>query len=86
LASLKPHFDVFIESSVVGLRKPDPRIYRHTCEAAGISPEEAIFLDDIGSNLKAARALGMATIKVDHPDDALRELEKRLQFQLLDSA
>jgi len=81
---LKPHFDAFVESSVVGLRKPDPQIYRHACEAIGIAPSEAIFLDDIGRNLKAARALGMATIKVDDPDDALRELESLLELPLLD--
>ena len=81
---LKPHFDAFVESSVVGLRKPDPQIYRHACEAIGIAPSEAIFLDDIGRNLKAARALGMATIKVDDPDDALRELESLLDLPLLD--
>jgi epoxide hydrolase-like predicted phosphatase len=57
-AGLKPHFDVFIESSVVGLRKPDPRIYAHVCEALAIAPREAVFLDDIGRNLKTARELG----------------------------
>ena len=81
---LKPFFDVFVESSVVGLRKPDPRIYRHTCDAIGVAPSEAIFLDDIGQNLKAARALGMTTIKVDDPDIALRELEALLGLTLLD--
>ena len=81
---LKPFFDVFVESSVVGLRKPDPRIYWHTCDAIGVAPGEAIFLDDIGRNLKAARALGMATIKVDDPDEALRELETLLGLPLLD--
>jgi len=68
----------------VGLRKPDPRIYRHTCDAIGVAPSEAVFLDDIGQNLKAARALGMTTIKVDDPDDALRELEALLDLSLLD--
>ena len=81
---LKPLFDAFVESSVVGLRKPDPRIYRHTCDAIGVEPSEAIFLDDIGQNLKAARELGMTTIKVDDPDDALRELEALLDLTLLD--
>jgi len=81
---LKPLFDAFVESSVVGLRKPDPRIYRHTCDAIGVEPSEAIFLDDIGQNLKAARELGMTTIKVDDPDDALRELEALLGLPLLD--
>jgi putative hydrolase of the HAD superfamily len=68
-------FDAFVESAVVGLRKPDPRIYALACDALGVRPPEAVFLDDIGRNLKAARELGMATIKVDAPDDALAALE-----------
>jgi epoxide hydrolase-like predicted phosphatase len=72
---LRPHFDVFIESAVVGLRKPDPRIYELTCRELDVTPPEAVFLDDIGSNLKSARALGMRTIKVDEPEAALAELE-----------
>jgi len=82
---LKPFFDVIVESSVVGLRKPDPRIYWHTCDAVGVAPSEAIFLDDIGRNLKVARELGMTTIKVEDPDDALRELESLLGLALLDA-
>lgn len=71
---LSPHFDLFIESSVVGLRKPDPRIYQHACQQLEIEPSQAVFLDDIGSNLKTARALGMTTIKVVDPNTALAEL------------
>ena len=67
-------FDVFIESAVVGLRKPDPRIYELVCERLGVHASEAVFLDDIGRNLKAARALGMTTIKVDSAPQALDEL------------
>jgi len=80
--ALRPHFDVFVESSVVGLRKPDPRIYEHACRCLGIEPRESVFLDDIGSNLKTARALGMTTIKVDTPEQALAELETVLGFPL----
>jgi putative hydrolase of the HAD superfamily len=79
---LRPHFDVFVESSVLGLRKPDPRIYEHACRLLGVEAREAVFLDDIGSNLKAARALGMTTIKVDAPEPALAELEGILGFPL----
>ncbi|MBW2313835.1 MAG: HAD family phosphatase [Deltaproteobacteria bacterium] len=79
---LRPHFDFFVESSVVGLRKPDPRIYHHACELTGVTPDEAIFLDDIGANLKPARALGMTTIKVDDPGAALAELANVLGFAL----
>jgi len=81
---LHEHFDVFVESAVVGLRKPDPRIYELTCGKLGVAPSRAAFLDDIGRNLKAARALGMSTIKVDDPDTALRELGKLLGFSLID--
>jgi putative hydrolase of the HAD superfamily len=80
--ALRPYFDVFVESSVVGLRKPDPRIYEHACRCLAIEPVEAVFLDDIGSNLKAARALGMTTIKVSGPEQALAELEALLGFAL----
>jgi len=71
---LAPYFDVFVESAVVGMRKPDPRIFEHACELLGVPPPETAFLDDIGLNLKAARELGMATIKVDDPNAALDEL------------
>ncbi len=79
---LRPLFHVFVESSVVGLRKPDPRIYRHVCAELGVEPRAAVFLDDIGRNLKTARRLGMTTIKVEDPDRALAELEAALGFAL----
>jgi epoxide hydrolase-like predicted phosphatase len=79
---LRERFDVFIESSVVGMRKPDPRIYELVCAELSVAPDAAAFLDDIGRNLKSARALGMTTIKVDDPDTALRELEEVLGFGL----
>jgi putative hydrolase of the HAD superfamily len=79
---LDPHFDVFVESAVVGLRKPDPRIYALVCEKLGVTPTRVAFLDDIGRNLKPARELGMATIKVDDPGQALRELGALLELDL----
>jgi putative hydrolase of the HAD superfamily len=81
-ADLRPHFDVFVESAVVGLRKPDPRIYPLVCERLGVPPARTVFLDDIGRNLKPARALGMTTIKVDDPEQALRELGALLGLEL----
>jgi len=75
-------FDVVIESSKVGLRKPDPRIYQIACESLGVQPEQAIFLDDFGVNLKAARELGMATVKVDETPSAIDELERLLGVAL----
>jgi putative hydrolase of the HAD superfamily len=83
-SELRPHFDHFVESSRVGLRKPDPRIYRYTCERMGVAPDEAVFLDDIGGNLKPARALGMTTVKVSDPGAALAELAALLGFALDD--
>ena len=67
---------------MVGWRKPDPRIYQLACRDLGVAPAEAVFLDDIGRNLKSARALGMTTIKVDDPDVALAELSAVLGFEL----
>lgn len=80
---LLPHFDVVIESQAVGMRKPDPRIYELACRELSVTPPETAFLDDIGLNLKSARALGMHTIKVDDPDAALRELAALVGFDLL---
>ena len=82
--ALRNFFDVFIESSVEGLRKPDPQIYELACDRLGVTPQQAAFLDDIGINLKSARALGMRTIKVEEPEAALRELENIIQQPLLD--
>ena len=73
-------FDHVIESSKAGLRKPDPRIYRLACDALGVLPENAVYLDDLGINLKPARELGMTTIKVTDPDKALAELEAAVGF------
>ncbi len=83
-APLEPHFDLVVESSAVGLHKPDPRIYNLACERLGITPPEAVFLDDIGRNLKTARELGMRTIRVTDPDLALAELEELIGFRLRD--
>lgn len=75
-------FDVVVESSQVGIRKPDPRFYELACERLDVAPEQCVFLDDLGINLKPARALGMTTIKVTDPDVALAELEQVVGFPL----
>ncbi|KAJ1819093.1 hypothetical protein IWW57_004564 [Coemansia sp. S610] len=62
---LKPLFDVFVESAVEGLRKPDPRFYLKACERLRVGPSEALFLDDIPVNLRAAKALGMEAVRVE---------------------
>jgi putative hydrolase of the HAD superfamily len=82
LAGLADLFDVVIESSKVGLRKPDTAIYELVCSELGVAPDEAVFLDDLGVNLKPARAMGMTTIKVDDPDQALADLERVVGFPL----
>lgn len=79
---LRALFDVVVESSVEGVRKPDPRIYLLVCERLGVAPGATVFLDDLGVNLKPARDLGMTTIKVDDPEEALAELESVLDLAL----
>ena len=75
-------FDVVVESSKAGCRKPDPRFYEIACELLEIEPSEAVFLDDLGINLKPARAMGMTTIKVVDPATAIEELEAVVGFPL----
>ena len=75
-------FDFVIESSKENVRKPDPKFYLLACERANIEPSEAIFLDDLGINLKPAKELGMTTIKVIDPGIALKELESFLPFKI----
>jgi putative hydrolase of the HAD superfamily len=75
-------FDVVVESAKVGLRKPDPRVYELACDLLGVEPPEVVFLDDLGVNLKPARAMGMTTIKVTDPAAALDELESVLGIPL----
>lgn len=71
-------FDTVIESSKVGARKPEPRFFELVCAQLRIAPEQAVYLDDLGANLKPARAMGMRTIKVEDPATALAELEAAL--------
>jgi putative hydrolase of the HAD superfamily len=73
---------VVIESAVVGLRKPDSRIYELVLRELEVEATAAVFLDDLGINLKPARALGMTTIKVTDPDVALAELAATLGFEV----
>ncbi len=75
-------FDHVVESSKVGVRKPDPRFYEIACELAGVQPSEVVFLDDLGVNLKPAAAMGMTTIKVVDPKEALRALADVVGFPL----
>ena len=67
-------FDLVVESSVEGIRKPNPEIYRLTCARLDVEPSSSVFLDDLGVNLKPARALGMQTVKVVTEHQAIQEL------------
>jgi len=75
-------FDEVIESSRVGVRKPEKAFFEYACEKLSIEPAEAVFLDDLGTNLKPARTMGMHTIKVTDPDIALAELGSILGIEL----
>ena len=72
-------FDHVIESSIVGIRKPNPEIYMMSCDALNVSPDQCIYLDDLGINLKPARELGMTTIKVIQPEDTIQEVRNLLK-------
>ncbi|CAB3399061.1 unnamed protein product [Caenorhabditis bovis] len=73
-------FDDVLESCRLGLRKPDDNIYKLACERNKLHPSECIFLDDLGDNLKPAKALGMTTIKVENIENAINELSRILQL------
>ncbi len=82
VAEVMTLFEHVVESSKVGFRKPDPRIYQYACKLVGVAPDLCIYLDDLGINLKPARALGMRTIKVGDPDVALTELQEMVGIPL----
>ena len=75
IAEVMALFDHVIESAKIGLRKPDPRIYRMMVEALAVDPRACVYLDDLGVNLKPAREMGMTTIKVASAAQAIAELE-----------
>jgi putative hydrolase of the HAD superfamily len=75
IAEVMALFDHVIESAKIGLRKPDPRIYTMMVKTLGVDPKRCVYLDDLGVNLKPARAMGMTTIKVLSASQALGELE-----------
>ncbi len=76
-------FDHVIESSKVGVRKPEPKIYEMMCDALQVQPDACIFIDDLGVNLKPARAMGMTTIKAPYGDvtPAIKELYEILSLR-----
>jgi putative hydrolase of the HAD superfamily len=82
IAEVMVLFDHVIESAKIGLRKPDPRIYRMMVEALAVDPKHCVYLDDLGVNLKPAREMGMTTIKVVSAKQAIAELEAATGLRL----
>lgn len=82
VAEVMALFDHVIESAKIGLRKPDPRIYRMMAETLKVDPSNCVYLDDLGVNLKPAREMGMTTIKVVSAAQAIGELEAATRLKL----
>ena len=78
VAAVMARFDHVVESSRVGVRKPDPRIYALACEALGVTAHQCVYLDDLGINCKPAAVLGMRAIKVTDEEQALADLAEAL--------
>ena len=76
-------FDEIIESSKVGIRKPDQKIYEMACDRLGLMCSEIIYLDDLGINLKPARLMGISTIKVFSEEQAINDLGAMIGRKLL---
>jgi putative hydrolase of the HAD superfamily len=70
-------FDDVVDSSAVGMRKPNPAIYELAMARLGVTDaSRAVFLDDFEPNVVAARALGLHGVVVAHPDPAMAELRR----------
>ena len=82
VADVMTCFEHVIESAIVGVRKPQPEIYHMACEQLGVAPAQCVFLDDLGINLKPARAMGMGTVKVLNAAQAIEELSSLLGHAL----
>ena len=80
ITAIMDRFDVIVESSKVGVRKPEPRFYEIACELLDVRPDECVFLDDLGINLKPAAAMGMTTIKVTSAAQAITDLGAALSW------
>ena len=82
IADVMARFEMVIESSIEGLRKPDPAIYQLACDKLGLRAHDCVFLDDLGINLKPARAMGMGTVKVLSAAQAIADLAALLGHEL----
>jgi putative hydrolase of the HAD superfamily len=80
IAAIMARFDVIVESSKAGVRKPEVKFYEIACNLLGVEPAECVFLDDLGVNLKPAQAMGMKTIKVVTAAQAIHELRQILKI------
>ncbi|MCJ9701166.1 MULTISPECIES: HAD-IA family hydrolase [unclassified Bradyrhizobium] len=83
IAEVMVLFDHVIESAKIGLRKPDPQIYKMMVETLKVDPKTCVYLDDLGVNLKPAREMGMTTIKVTSGAQAIAELEAATGLKLI---
>lgn len=83
VAGVMALFDVVVESSVEGLRKPQPAFYELALRRLGLDAAAVVYIDDLGINLKPARALGMTTIKAVSEAQTLRDLGDALSLKLL---
>jgi putative hydrolase of the HAD superfamily len=72
---LGKRFDAVVISSEVGIRKPDPAIYRLAAHKLGVTPEACVFIDDMAINLRPAQEVGMAAIHHVDAVSTLRELK-----------
>ena len=82
VAAVMARFEFVLESSKVGVRKPEPEFYELACRLADVQPSECVFLDDLGVNLKPAATMGMTTIKVTSAGQAITDLERVLGITL----
>jgi putative hydrolase of the HAD superfamily len=82
IEAVMARFGHVVESSKVGFRKPEPEFYAIACATAAVEPHEVVFLDDLGINLKPAKAMGMTTIKVAGAEQAIDDLEAVLGMSL----
>lgn len=82
VAAVMARFELVIESSIEGVRKPDPAIYQLACDRLGLAATDCVFLDDLGVNLKPARGLGMGTVKVLSAAQAIADLTALLGHEL----
>jgi len=78
MAPIEEIFELVVDSSQVGMRKPEPEIYELTTERLGVSAQECLFVDDVEENCDAAREAGMTAVVYIDPDQATAEIHAAL--------